>query len=81
MLQYIIEIRIEKNKETLSRVSSNILSAQAMKISDIKTRLKNDFLKKREEIESEKFEGAEVFTNDNATIQPQKWLLYTITIK
>ena len=81
MLQYIIETRIKKGKEILSRTSSNIFSDQSMKISDIKTRLKTDFLKEGEGIESEKFEGASVFTNDNVTIQPQKWLLYTITLK
>jgi hypothetical protein len=81
MLQYIIETRIQKGKEIISRTSSNIFSEQSMRISEIKSRLKTDFLKRREEIESEKFEGENVFTNDNVTIQPQKWLLYTISLK
>jgi uncharacterized protein YqcC (DUF446 family) len=81
MLSYSIETRVEKGKEIISRTVSNILSEQSMKIADIKTHLKEKGQYKAEMILSEKFESKDVFSNDNVTIQPQKWLLYTITLK
>jgi hypothetical protein len=81
MLSYSIETRVEKGKEIISRTVSNILSEQSMKIADIKTHLKEKGQYKAETILSEKFEGKDVFSNDNVTIQPQKWLLYTMTLK
>lgn len=81
MLSYSIETRVEKGKEIISRTTSNILSEQSMKIADIKTHLKEKGHFTAETILSEKIEGENVFSNDNVTIQPQKWLLYTITLK
>jgi hypothetical protein len=46
-----------------------------MKIADIKTHLKGKGQYKAEMILSEKFEGENVFTNDNVSIQPQKMVV------
>ena len=81
MLSYSIETRVEKGKELISRTSSNILSENAMKIVDIKSFLRDKGHYRSEDIASEKFEGENNFPNDNVAIQPQKWLLYTITLK
>jgi hypothetical protein len=81
MISYSIETKIVVGKRLLSRTNSTILSEQAMKIGEIKSYIKNKTQYTADEIESEKFEGEDTFTNDNVTIQPQKWLVYTITLK
>ena len=81
MLSYKIETKIVNGKELLLRTGTNIISEQAMKVSEIKSYIKNKTQYTNDEIESEKFEGESPFTNDNVTIQPQKWLVYTINLK
>ena len=81
MLSYSIETRVEKGKELIARTSSNILSENAMRIADIKSFLRDKGHYREEDIASEKFEGETNFSNDNVSIQPQRWLVYTINLK
>ena len=63
------------------RTSCSLKADWPMSVAQIKAALKAETGIPADQIESEKFEGETEFTDENAIIQPQKWLLYTITLK
>jgi hypothetical protein len=63
------------------RTVGNLKADWPMTVAQIKSALKTETGIPADQIESEKFEGENEFTDNNAVIQPQKWLLYTITLK
>lgn len=81
MISYSIETKIVVGKKLLSRTNSSVRSEEAMKVAEIKSYIKDKMQYTADEIESEKFEGEKPFNNDNVTVQPQKWLTYTISLK